>query len=159
MQEKSVKMKCCHLNYFVCLLFCLTGCANNQAMQEDDKSHDNVPSVILLDYTQSGGLLGAHDHLVVQDSGEVQLIRKQTSTTYNLSSEEVNALKILLDEIYPDPPPVLKPGDPVRGGADYMTYTFTTQEHTFSYTDMDMPARLRSVIEQINKRLIQRAAE
>jgi hypothetical protein len=128
-------------------------------MQAEEKTPDKAQLIVLLDYTQSGGLLGAHDNLVIHDSGGVQLTRNNTSTAYTLGQQELNTLNKLLEEIYPDPPPVLKPGDPVRGGADYMTYTFETQEQSFSFTDLDMPARLRSVIEAINKRFIQRALE
>jgi len=133
------------------ILLCLPACANTQT-PPGDRAPDPPPT-LLLEFTQSGGLAGIRDHLIIMSDGACTVERKNTKGEYNIEEEELISLHQLLKECYPDPPPEKSEG-PFRAGADYLTYTFKTQVHDFSYTDMDMPERIRKVVDELNTRYI-----
>jgi len=155
MQEKANPYFVKSVHICVVLSCILAACANN-APKAESATVPADASEALLDYTQSGGITGMNDTLLILGDGACTVTRKNSSHKFTLSPSELDELKVLLKDCYPDPPKPVKPGAPVLVMADQVTCTFKTADQDFSCDDVKMPERIRNLVEEINKRYIRR---
>lgn len=103
------------------------------------------PETILVEFSRTGGFAGCNDHLVLAETGNAKVTRKDYTTRITVPEEEVTVIAALLENAgipglrddYPAP----------QEGADLFTYTLTYQGKTIHMEETAVPEVLLPIID------------
>ncbi len=112
-----------------------TGC--NQHVSTND---------LVVSYRRTGGILNLDDHLRLYANGRVELERKGQKSTFMIDPKDVTDLTSILDQI---PFSSLRSAS-TNQGADYIQYELRYQHHTVRIDELELPAALVPVLEELD---------
>lgn len=102
-----------------------------------------------IDYQRSGGFIGVQDHLTIDLNGHVTLTRRNGTTEFDLSRDELGAIQAAFQTAgflsLPENP------TPQGYAADGFLYVITYQGHQVRTGDPSVPKQLEPVIAMLNR--------
>ena len=102
-----------------------------------------------IDYQRSGGFIGVQDHLTIDLSGHVTLTRRNGTTEFDLSRDELGAIQAAFQTArfasLPENP------TPQAYAADGFIYVIIYQGHSVRTGDPSVPKQLEPVIMILNR--------
>jgi hypothetical protein len=102
-----------------------------------------------IDYQRSGGFIGVQDHLTIDLNGHVTLTRRNGTTEFDLSRDELGTIQAAFQTAgfaaLPENP------TPQGFAADGFTYVINYEGHQVRTGDPSVPKQLQPVISLLNR--------
>ena len=108
-----------------------------------------APQSSAIDYTRTGGIIGANDHLVIDANGHAKLTRRTISAEFDLSRDQLSQIQAAFQTAgFATLKENSMPAQPV---ADGFIYEIVYQGHKVRTGDTAVPEKLQPVVQILNR--------